>query len=135
MRIILKQKKSSLRVFLSNCLIFCQFQSGIAYKSVAYKKTLCMFFGIFLSNCIFSISFSIVSELFCGELFVTCTFTRNFIANQFTSCFCCFLQQLYVHVLQISQHDQEVFGCIPHLRSCLNFCQYSQQKTKICKSS
>ena len=28
----------SLRVLLSFCLIFCQFQLGIVYKSVAYKK-------------------------------------------------------------------------------------------------
>ena len=31
-------QKFSLRVLLSFCLIFCQFQPGIAYKSVAYKK-------------------------------------------------------------------------------------------------
>ena len=28
----------SLRVLLSICLIFCQFQAGVAYESVAYKK-------------------------------------------------------------------------------------------------
>ena len=28
----------SLRVFLSFCLIFCQFQPSVTYKSVAYKK-------------------------------------------------------------------------------------------------
>ena len=28
----------SLRVLLSFCLIFCQFELGVAYKSVAYKK-------------------------------------------------------------------------------------------------
>ena len=28
----------SLRVLLSICLIFGQFQSGVAYKSLAYKK-------------------------------------------------------------------------------------------------
>ena len=26
------------QVLLSICLIFCQFQPGVAYKSVAYKK-------------------------------------------------------------------------------------------------
>ena len=26
-------------VLLGICLIFCQFQPGVAYKSVAYKKT------------------------------------------------------------------------------------------------
>ena len=31
-------EKFSLRVFLSICLIFCQFQSAVAYKSIAYKK-------------------------------------------------------------------------------------------------
>ena len=31
-------RKFSLRVLLSFCLIFCQFQPGVAYKSVAYKK-------------------------------------------------------------------------------------------------
>ena len=30
--------KFSLRVLLSICLIFCKFQAGVAYKSVAYKK-------------------------------------------------------------------------------------------------
>ena len=28
------------QVLLSICLIFCQFQSGDAYKSVAYKKSM-----------------------------------------------------------------------------------------------
>ena len=32
-------QKFSLRVLLSSCLIFCQFQPGIAYKSVAYKNS------------------------------------------------------------------------------------------------
>ena len=31
-------QKFSLGVLLSICLIFCQFQPGVAYKSVAYKK-------------------------------------------------------------------------------------------------
>ena len=31
-------QKFSPRVLLSFCLIFCQFQAGVAYKSVAYKK-------------------------------------------------------------------------------------------------
>ena len=31
-------QKFSLRVLLSFCLIFCQFQPGVAYKSIAYKK-------------------------------------------------------------------------------------------------
>ena len=31
-------EKFSLRVLLSICLIFCQFQPGVAYKSVAYKN-------------------------------------------------------------------------------------------------
>ena len=35
---IFKQQKFSLRLLLSFCLIFCQFQSCIAYESVAYKK-------------------------------------------------------------------------------------------------
>ena len=33
-----KQQKSSLKVLLSFCLSFNQFQSGVAYKNVAYKK-------------------------------------------------------------------------------------------------
>ena len=33
----------SLRVLLSFCLTFCQFQPGVAYKSVAYKKSMYMF--------------------------------------------------------------------------------------------
>ena len=31
-------QKFSLRVLLSFCLNFCQFQPGVTYKSVAYKK-------------------------------------------------------------------------------------------------
>ena len=31
-------QKFCLRVLLSFCLIFCQFQPGVPYKSVAYKK-------------------------------------------------------------------------------------------------
>ena len=34
-------QKFSLRVLLSFCLIFCKFQPGVAYKSVAYKKKAC----------------------------------------------------------------------------------------------
>ena len=34
--------KFSLRVSFSICLILCQFQPGVAYKSAAYKKT-CIF--------------------------------------------------------------------------------------------
>ena len=30
---------SYLKVLLSFCLIFCQFQTGVACKSVAYKKS------------------------------------------------------------------------------------------------
>ena len=29
---------AKIQVMLSICLIFCQFQPGVAYKSVAYKK-------------------------------------------------------------------------------------------------
>ena len=38
MRIIFKCQKFSFRVLLSVCLIFCQFQSGSAYKSGNQKK-------------------------------------------------------------------------------------------------
>ena len=38
MRIIFKCQKISLRVLLSICLIFCQFQPDVAYKSAAYIK-------------------------------------------------------------------------------------------------
>ena len=37
-RKIFKKQKFSLRVLLSICIIFCRFQTGVAYKSVAYKK-------------------------------------------------------------------------------------------------
>ena len=37
-QIIFRFQKFSLRVLLSFCLIFRQFQPGVAYKSVAYKK-------------------------------------------------------------------------------------------------
>ena len=36
--IIFKYQKLSLRVLFSICLIFCQFEHDVAYKSVAYKK-------------------------------------------------------------------------------------------------
>ena len=36
--IIFKQPNFSLRVLLSICLIFCQFQPGVAHKNVADKK-------------------------------------------------------------------------------------------------
>ena len=36
-RIISKTQKFGLKVLLSFFLIFCQFQSAVAYKSVAYK--------------------------------------------------------------------------------------------------
>ena len=36
-------------MFLSLCLIFCQFQPGIAYKSVAYKKA-CISFALISST-------------------------------------------------------------------------------------
>ena len=32
-------QKLSLSVLLRICLIFCQFQPGVAYKSIAYKKS------------------------------------------------------------------------------------------------
>ena len=35
-------QKLNLRVLLRFCLIFCQFQPGVAYKSVAYKKACIM---------------------------------------------------------------------------------------------
>ena len=38
MPIIFGCKKFSLRVLLSICLVFCRFQPGVAYESVAYKK-------------------------------------------------------------------------------------------------
>ena len=40
MWILFKQQKFSLRVLLSICLTFCQFQPGVAHKSVAYKKSM-----------------------------------------------------------------------------------------------
>ena len=39
MWIIFKWPKFSLRVLLNICSIFCQFQPGFAYKSVAYKTS------------------------------------------------------------------------------------------------
>ena len=39
MGILFKQQNFSLRVFLSSCEIFGQFQPGFAYKSIAYKKS------------------------------------------------------------------------------------------------
>ena len=41
MPIIFGCQKFSLKVFLSICLIFCQFQPGGAYKSAAFLKQAC----------------------------------------------------------------------------------------------
>ena len=49
MWIIFKYQKFSPRVFLSICLIFCQFQPGVVYKSVAYKKA-CFSFALISSR-------------------------------------------------------------------------------------
>ena len=38
--IIFKQQKFSIRVLLSFCLIFCQFQPGIVYKNVQFHKSI-----------------------------------------------------------------------------------------------
>ena len=38
MPIIFGCQKFSLMVLLSICLIFCQFQPNVAYKSIVYKK-------------------------------------------------------------------------------------------------
>ena len=37
------QKRFNLGVLLSICLFFCQFQPGVTYKSVAYKKGVYLF--------------------------------------------------------------------------------------------
>ena len=37
-------QKVSLRALLSFCLFFCKFQPGVAYKSVAYKKSVYLVF-------------------------------------------------------------------------------------------
>ena len=44
--------KVQLQDLLSFCLIFCHFQSGVAFKCVAYKKS--VYFFIFLSKTAFS---------------------------------------------------------------------------------
>ena len=41
MPIIFRCQKFSLRVLLSICLIFCQFQTGVAYKNVACSEAYC----------------------------------------------------------------------------------------------
>ena len=38
-------------VLLSICLIFCQFQPGVAYLSVAYKKTCAAVIVILIVSC------------------------------------------------------------------------------------
>ena len=40
MQRIFKYHKSSLRMLLRIFFIFCQFQPSVAYKNVAYKKTM-----------------------------------------------------------------------------------------------
>ena len=42
--------KFYLRVFLSFCLIFCQFQTGVAYKSATYETKNVYFTDIFYEN-------------------------------------------------------------------------------------
>ena len=58
MPIIFGCRKFSLRVLLSICLIFCQYQLDIAYKSVAYKKKAC-------------------SEAYCGRAFLMLRVSHN----------------------------------------------------------
>ena len=50
-----------------------------------------------------------------------CNSISNFIANQITRCFCCFLilKQFSMHMLQIVKHYQEVSGSIYLLSFCL----------------
>ena len=48
-----KYQKFSLSVLLRICLtFFCQFQPGVAYKSVAYKKCVYLFKGLHIWFCI-----------------------------------------------------------------------------------
>ena len=60
----LKEQKISLRVLLRICLIFGQFQPGVAYNSVAYKK----------KHVIHIPFFGIVNLLCCGGSFSNITF-------------------------------------------------------------
>ena len=81
-----------------------------------------IFFGIFISP-------SAVSEKFCGEVFETFDFIRDFITNRVTSSFssfffffflnCFFLKQFRVHLYQNALFDQNVSGCICYLQMFL----------------
>ena len=42
----MKKRKFSLRVLRSSYLVFCQFQPGVTYTSVAYKKRVLCVAGI-----------------------------------------------------------------------------------------
>ena len=58
-------KKYSFRVLLSFCLIFCQFQPGAAYKSVAYTKKASILvdkYGSFQSRLCYSLLTKAVSR-------------------------------------------------------------------------
>ena len=74
--IIFKQQKFSLRVLLSICLIFCRYQSSVAYKSVAYRKKVDLnqqFFDFLVlqtSRCLFiGLLVYFASICFCSILF------------------------------------------------------------------
>ena len=45
--------KVQLRVLLSICLIFCQFQADVAYKGVAYIKKACNYISRDENNILF----------------------------------------------------------------------------------
>ena len=89
-------------------LLFCLYYLGLLlfdfpllcyYINLRSSVILCLFFGdihlslgISLSGSIFFASILTASELFFSDVIRTFgDFNSNFIANQITSCFCCFL--------------------------------------------
>ena len=98
---------SLLYVNLSSWIIFCLFWGDIFFFRY--------FFIILICNCfyVFWIFFS---------------FSSNFITNQITSCFCCFLNSSFKAVLKASAADclarSEFFDCIYHWSFYVYFYQY-----------
>ena len=66
----------SLRVLLSFCLFFCQFQPGVAYKSVAYKKSI---YTLGSSVTLYLIWFVISFCLFTQNTFFFVTLNKHFV--------------------------------------------------------
>ena len=56
-----KKQKFSFSVLRSSCLMFCQFQPGVACKSVAYNKSMYFLSNYFVSSIIIKTSCKLIN--------------------------------------------------------------------------